>query len=65
MVTASYPEDWSYWISITSAVHNNQVNATTGLSPNQILIGYTPSLVLSEAIKMDNEAAEKQVKHMI
>ena len=64
-VTASHPEDWSYWISIASAVHNNWINTTTGLSPNQILLGYTPELAPSEAIKMDNEAAEKWVKHMI
>ena len=64
-VTASHPKDWSLWISVASAVHNNWVNTTTGLSPNQILLGYTPELVPSEAIKMDNEAAEKWVKFMI
>ena len=64
-VTASHLEDWSYWISIALAVHNNQINATTSLSPNQILLGYTPDLAPSEVIKTDNEAAEKQVKHMM
>ena len=47
------------------AVHNNQINTTTGLLPNQILLGYTPTLAPSDAIKTDNEAAEKQVTYMI
>ena len=46
-------------------MHNNWINTTTGLSPNQILLGYTPELAPSEAIKMDNKEAEKQVKCMI
>ena len=61
-ITTSYPKDWSYWISVASAVHNNWINSTTGLLPNQILFGYTPCLTPSEAIKIDNEAVEKQVK---
>ena len=64
-ITASHPEDWSYWISVTSAVHNNRINATTSLSPNLVLFGYSPCLAPSEAINTDNEAAEKQVKRMI
>ena len=56
-----HPEDWSQWISIASAVHNNWINATTGLSPNQILLGYHPILAPLEVINTDNEAAEKQV----
>ena len=63
--TALYPKDWSYWIAVTSAVHNKQINSTTGLSPNQVLFRYSPCLAPSEAIKMDNEAVEKQVKWMI
>ena len=58
-ITASHPEDWSYWISVTSAVHNNRINSTTGLSPNLILFGYAPHLTPSEMINMDNEAVEK------
>ena len=64
-ITASHPEDWSYWVSVASAVHNNWINSTTGLSPNLVLFGYSPCLAPSEAIKMDNEAVEKWVKQMI
>ena len=64
-VTASHPEDWSYWISVASAIHNNWVNTTTGLSPNHILLGYTPTLAPSKVIRTDNKAVERHVKHMI
>ena len=64
-VTATHPEDWSQWISIASAVHNNQINAMIRLLPNQILLGYHPILAPSETIKMDNKAAEKWVKCML
>ena len=58
-ITTTHPKDWSYWVSVTSTVHNNQINSTTGLSPNLVLFGYSPCLTPSEAIKTDNEAAEK------
>ena len=61
-ITASHPKDWSYWISVALAVHNNWINSTTGLSPNQVLFRYTPCLTPSEVIKTDNEAVEKWVK---
>ena len=58
-IVASHPEDWSYWIMVASAVHNNRINSTIGLSPNEILLGYSPRLAPSEVIVTDNEAAEK------
>ena len=64
-IVASHLEDWSYWVAIASAVHNNQINSTIGLLPNEILLGYSPRLAPSEAIRMDNEAAEKRVKQMM
>ncbi len=38
------PEDWTDWLSIATAVHNDWKNITTGLSPNQILLRLSPSL---------------------
>ena len=58
-IVASHPEDWSYWIVVASVVHNNQINSTISLSPNEILLGYSPRLAPSEVIVTDNEAAEK------
>jgi hypothetical protein len=49
---------------MATAVHNNQVNLTTGLSPNQILIGYEPSLSPSEKRMTRNKVAERRVERM-
>ena len=64
-IVASHPEDWSYWIAVASAVHNNRINSTINLSPNEILLGYSPCLAPSEVIRTDNEAVEKRVKRMM
>ena len=37
-IVASHPEDWLYWIAVASAVHNNQINSTIGLLPNEIFL---------------------------
>jgi hypothetical protein len=34
LVTSASPKDWTHWLAIAMAVHNNQRNKTTGLSPN-------------------------------
>ena len=64
-IVTSHLEDWSYWIAVASAVHNNRINSAIGLSPNEILLGYSPCLAPSEVIMTDNEAVEKQVKRMM
>ena len=61
-IITSHPEDWSYWVPFASAVHNNQINSTTNLSPNEILLSYSLCLAPSEVIRTDNEVAEKRVK---
>ena len=58
-IIASHPEDWSYWIAVASAVHNNRINSKINLLPNEILLSYSPCLVQSEVIRTDNEAVEK------
>ena len=52
------------WLAIATAVYNNQKNSTTGLSPNQILLGIEPTLHPSEHHVTNNEAAERRVKRM-
>jgi hypothetical protein len=37
-------------MAMASAVHNNRRNETTGLSPNQILLGYETALAPPEMI---------------
>jgi hypothetical protein len=52
------PEDWMHWLAIASVVHNNWRNETTGLSPNQILLGYEPAVMPLELTLSINEAVE-------
>ena len=58
LVTSMQPEDWMEWLSIITGVHNNHQNATTGLSPNQILIGYDVPLTPDHMKASTNEAVE-------
>jgi hypothetical protein len=46
------------------AVHNNQKNETTRLSPNQILLGYKLTLQPEEGDPSNNEAAETRIQNM-
>jgi len=65
LVMSSSPEHWTQWLDIASAVHNNQKNATTELSPNQILIGYETILAPSEMPPSNNQMVEDQIKNMM
>jgi hypothetical protein len=46
------------------AVHNNQKNETTKLSPNQILLAYKLTLQPEEDALSNNEAVETWVQNM-
>ena len=64
-VTSANPEDWTQWLALASAVHNNRRNTTTGLSPNQILLGYKPQLTPSALKPSNNDMAEEHVKKLM
>jgi len=64
LVTSSQPEDWSTWLPIATAVHNNWRNATTGLSPNQILLGYETTLIPLSFSETNNQTALEQTERM-
>jgi hypothetical protein len=64
LVTSASPEDWTHWLAIATAVHNNRKNETTGLSPNQILLGYKLTLQPEEDTPSNNEAVEMRVQNM-
>jgi hypothetical protein len=64
LVTSVSPEDWTHWLAIAMAVYNNRKNETTGLSPNQILLGYELTLQPKEGASSNNEAAETRVQTM-
>ncbi len=60
LVTSASPEDWTYWLTIATAIHNNRKNATTGLSPNEVLIGYEPTLQPATTPPSTNNMMEKR-----
>jgi integrase-like protein len=64
IVTSASPEDWTNWLSIASAVHNNRRNDTTGLLPNQILWGHEATLVPDNDSPTRNQAANDQIEDM-
>jgi hypothetical protein len=65
LVTSNAPEDWTQWMAMATAVHNNRRNETIGLSPNQILLGYETALAPLEVITSNNEAVEDRIKIMM
>src|SRR6266478_2264126 len=64
LVTLMDPKGWVDWIALATAVHNNRVNVTTGLSPNQILLGYNPILNVEESLRTTNDLVEMRSKAM-
>ena len=58
MYTTVQQDDWDEWLPVVSFIHNQWPNATTKLSPHEVLLGYTP--VAAEAItpETNNTAAE-------
>jgi hypothetical protein len=64
LVTAASPKDWTHWLAIATAVHNNRRNKTTRLSPNQILLEYELTLQPKEDTLSNNKAVEMRVQNM-
>ena len=65
IVTSVNPEDWTQWLALALAVHNNRKNATTGLLPNQILLGYEPQLTPEISPPSNNDLAEEHIKELM
>ena len=41
-LTMHQQDDWAQWLPITTAVHNNAINASTKVAPAEALLGYLP-----------------------
>jgi hypothetical protein len=65
LMTSTSPENWMHWLAIASAIHNNRRNQTTGLSPNQILLGYETELIPAKESPSNNQMVEDRIKIMI
>ena len=65
LVTSTSSEDWTHWLALATAVHNNKKNTTTGLSPNQILLGYDLSLIPSGNSTLNSDLVEKRMEALL
>ena len=45
-MTSASQDDWSDWLTIATAVHNNYPNATTRIAPIEALLGYSPRITM-------------------
>jgi len=64
LVTSAAPKDWTQWLALAMAVHNNQKNSTTRLSPNQIILGYDLKLNPAITTPSVNETTEERIRLM-
>ena len=64
IITAQHPQDWTTWLALATAVHNNRRNATTGLLPSQILLEIEPRLMPMTEQETGNQYAEQRIKEM-
>ena len=65
LVMSASPKSWTNWLSLAFAVHNNRENMTTGLSPNQILLGYETTLVPNQSSPSANKTAQRRIQSLI
>jgi Integrase zinc binding domain len=63
LITANQNE-WSKWLSMATAVHNNSKNSTTGFAPNELLIGWEPPLSAEQRSESKNQTAEEYLSSM-
>src|SRR6267154_3633732 len=61
LLTTAQQDDWDEWLTIASAVHNDRINSTLGMTPNEALFGYRPSLYPRTAIDTPNEEVESRL----
>ena len=54
-------DEWSKWLPLATAVHNNSSNMTTSMTPNQLLFGFEPRLSPAQNEPLNNHTAEHQV----
>src|SRR5712671_4162745 len=64
LVANAQQGDWSRWLTVASAVHNDHVNATLGTTPTEVLLGYRPTLHPDRKTETNNQAVEQRLETM-
>jgi hypothetical protein len=62
ILTTILPKAWPKWLPLATTIHNNQRNAMTTLSPNQILIGYNVQINPENTPITNNDIIENRAK---
>jgi hypothetical protein len=63
LITANQNE-WSKWLPMVTAVHNNHQKSTTGFAPNELLISWEPPLAVKQLSESKNQTAEEFLSSM-
>jgi RNase H-like domain found in reverse transcriptase/Integrase zinc binding domain len=63
LITANQNE-WSKWLPMVTAIHNNNWNSTTGFAPNELFIGWEPPLAVEQHSESKNQTAEELLSSM-
>jgi len=61
---AANQNEWSKWLPMATTVHNNSQNSTTGFAPNELLIGWEPSLAVKQCSESKNHTVEEFLSSM-
>ena len=56
--------EWSRWLPMAMAVHNNSQNSTTGFAPNELLIGWESLLSIQQRTESNNLTAEEYLTNI-
>ena len=62
---SSNQEDWSRWLPLATAVHNNALNSSSRFTPNQLLIGINPPLVPDQQVRSNNQTATDRIQELL
>jgi Chromo (CHRromatin Organisation MOdifier) domain len=63
LITANQNE-WSKWLPMATAIHNNSRNSTTGFAANELLIGWEPPLTSEQCSESKNQMAKEFLSNM-
>jgi hypothetical protein len=58
-------DNWASWLPMAQYVHNSWPNSTTGFTPFELLMGFTPRLHMNEAMTSALPAIEQRKDHLI
>ena len=61
LTTNAQQDEWKHWLPVATAVHNNNVNATTKVTPAHALLGYLPTLDPLAPMTTNNERVEDRL----